>query len=222
MSLLSERRGLRFAALLPGLALGAAGAATAPTPVALSGAAAAPGGEVGANLRHNLDELPVQPKTWCSAPTRPRPERPSAHGKADIEPGIGMASWYGPPYTNRKAADGSIYDQNAMTAAHRTLPMGSIVRVTNLTNNLSVMVRITDRGPFIDGRIIDLSLAAAKAVDVYRPGTAKVQVEAFCAAGGSILRGSGACADWHVSGSGGRDPVEETIYDAPTCDGQGD
>ena len=96
-----------------------------------------------------------------------------------------MASWYGPPYTNRKAADGSIYDQNAMTAAHRTLPMGSIVRVTNLTNNLSVMVRITDRGPFIDGRIIDLSLAAAKAVDIYRPGTAKVRVEAFAPPEGS-------------------------------------
>ncbi len=92
---------------------------------------------------------------------------------------VGLASWYGPPYTNRKAADGSIYDQNAMTAAHRTLPMGSMVRVTNLSNNQSVIVQITDRGPFIDGRIIDLSLAAAKAVDIYRPGTAKVQVDAF-------------------------------------------
>lgn len=92
---------------------------------------------------------------------------------------MGLASWYGPPYTNRKAADGSIYDQNAMTAAHRTLPMGSMVRVTNLSNNQSVIVQITDRGPFIDGRIIDLSLAAAKAVDIYRPGTAKVRVDAF-------------------------------------------
>jgi rare lipoprotein A len=90
-----------------------------------------------------------------------------------------MASWYGPPYTNRKAADGSVYDQNAMTAAHRELPMGSIVRVTNLSNNQSVFVRITDRGPFVDGRIIDLSLAAAKALDVYRAGVAKVRVEAY-------------------------------------------
>jgi rare lipoprotein A len=98
---------------------------------------------------------------------------------------IGLASWYGPPYTNRKAADGSIYDQNAMTAAHRELPMGSIVRVTNLTNNQSVYVRITDRGPFVDGRIIDLSLAAAKAVDVYRPGVAKVRVEAYAPPAGS-------------------------------------
>jgi rare lipoprotein A len=92
---------------------------------------------------------------------------------------IGMASWYGPPYANRKGADGTVYDQNAMTAAHRTLPMGSLVRVTNLTNNQSVVVRITDRGPFVDGRIIDLSLAAAKAVDIYRPGTAKVRVDAY-------------------------------------------
>jgi rare lipoprotein A len=92
---------------------------------------------------------------------------------------VGLASWYGPPYHNRKGADGTIYDQNAMTAAHRELPMGSVVRVTNLTNGESVFVRITDRGPFIDGRIIDLSLAAAKAVDVYRPGVAKVRVEAY-------------------------------------------
>jgi rare lipoprotein A len=102
---------------------------------------------------------------------------------------VGIASWYGPPYTNRKAADGSIYDQNAMTAAHRELPMGSIVRVTNLANNESVIVRITDRGPFIDGRVIDLSLAAAKAVDLYRPGTAKVRVEAYAPPAGSDPEG---------------------------------
>lgn len=102
---------------------------------------------------------------------------------------VGLASWYGPPYTNRKAADGSIYDQNAMTAAHRELPMGSLVRVTNLTNNESVVVRITDRGPFVDGRIIDLSLAAAKAVDIYRPGTAKVRVEAYAPPAGSDPEG---------------------------------
>ena len=104
--------------------------------------------------------------------------QPAPHGRP-VSSEIGMASWYGPPYANRKGADGTIYDQNAMTAAHRTLPMGSIVRVTNLANNQSVLVRITDRGPFVDGRIIDLSLAAARAVDLYRPGTAKVRVEAY-------------------------------------------
>jgi rare lipoprotein A len=114
----------------------------------------------------------------ASAGTEPANSQLEPHGKP-VSSEVGLASWYGPPYTNRKAADGSVYDQNAMTAAHRTLPMGSMVRVTNLTNNESVIVRITDRGPFIDGRIIDLSLAAAKAVDIYRPGTAKVRVEAF-------------------------------------------
>jgi rare lipoprotein A len=94
---------------------------------------------------------------------------------------IGLASWYGPPYAGRKGADGTVYDQNAMTAAHLTLPMGTIVRVTNLTNNESAVVKITDRGPFVRGRIIDLSLAAAKATGVYRAGVAKVKVEAFAA-----------------------------------------
>ena len=92
-----------------------------------------------------------------------------------------MASWYVPTYTNARAADGSIYDPSQMTAANRELPMGSIVRVTNLANNQWVLVRITDRGPFVDGRIIDLSLAAAKATGVYRAGVAKVRVEAYAA-----------------------------------------
>jgi len=92
-----------------------------------------------------------------------------------------MASWYGPPYAGRKGADGKVYDQNAMTAAHLTLPMGTMVRVTNLGTNQSAVVKITDRGPFVRGRIIDLSLAAAKATGVYRAGVAKVRVEAFAA-----------------------------------------
>ncbi len=92
---------------------------------------------------------------------------------------VGLASWYGPPYAGRRGADGTVYDQNAMTAAHLTLPMGSMVRVTNLANNVSVVVKITDRGPFVRGRIIDLSLAAARATGVYRAGVARVKVEAF-------------------------------------------
>lgn len=94
---------------------------------------------------------------------------------------VGLASWYGPPYAGRKGADGTVYDQNAMTAAHLTLPMGTMVRVTNLSTNQSAVVKITDRGPFVRGRIIDLSLAAAKATGVYRAGVAKVRVEAFAA-----------------------------------------
>ena len=84
-----------------------------------------------------------------------------------------MASWYGAPYHNRRGSNGEIYDMNAMTAAHLTLPLGSIVRITNLKTRHSAVVRITDRGPFVEGRIVDLSLAAAKALDVYLPGTAR-------------------------------------------------
>jgi rare lipoprotein A len=115
------------------------------------------------------------PDTAKVTPTRPLPD---VHGKP-IETEIGLASWYGPPYAGRKGADGTIYDQNAMTAAHLTLPMGTVVRVTNLSNDQSVVVKITDRGPFVRGRIIDLSLAAAKATGVYRAGVTKVRVEAF-------------------------------------------
>ena len=89
----------------------------------------------------------------------------------------GLASWYGAPYHNRRGSNGQVYDMNAMTAAHRTLPLGSIVRVTNLKTGHSGLVRITDRGPFIPGRVLDLSLAAAKKVDVWQPGVATVRIE---------------------------------------------
>jgi rare lipoprotein A len=89
----------------------------------------------------------------------------------------GKASWYGAPYHNRRASNGEVYNMHAMTAAHRTLPLGSIVRVTNMNTGHSAIVRITDRGPFINGRILDLSLAAAKAVDVWLPGVAMVRME---------------------------------------------
>lgn len=89
----------------------------------------------------------------------------------------GLASWYGPPYNHRKGANGEVYDMEAATAAHRTIPLNSIARVTNLANGRSVLVRITDRGPFIEGRILDLSLAAAREIDVWRPGVARVKVE---------------------------------------------
>lgn len=98
-------------------------------------------------------------------------------GATPIETEIGLASWYGPPYDKRRGSNGEIYNMHAMTAAHRTLPLGSIVRVTNVDTRHSALVRVTDRGPFIPGRILDLSLAAAKKLDVYRPGTAEVKVE---------------------------------------------
>jgi rare lipoprotein A len=89
----------------------------------------------------------------------------------------GLASWYGPPYHNRVGSNGEVYNMHAMTAAHRTFPLGSVVRVTNLKTGHSALVRITDRGPFIPGRILDLSLTAARKVDVYQPGVAQVKVE---------------------------------------------
>ena len=90
---------------------------------------------------------------------------------------IGYASWYGPNYHGKKAANGDVYDQTEMTAAHNTLPLNSIVRVVNLQSNQATVVRITDRGPFVGDRIIDLSAAAAKAVNVYLPGTAQVRLD---------------------------------------------
>lgn len=88
----------------------------------------------------------------------------------------GTASWYGAPYHGRPAASGEIYDMEQFTAAHRTLPFQTWVEVTNLLNGKQVEVRINDRGPFVDGRIIDLSYAAARAVDMLRTGVAPVRL----------------------------------------------
>jgi rare lipoprotein A len=93
------------------------------------------------------------------------------------EPETGLASWYGYPYHGRAAADGEIYDMESLTAAHPTLPFQSRVRVVNLDNRKSVEVRIIDRGPFVEGRIIDLSHAAARAIGMIAPGTVPVRVE---------------------------------------------
>ena len=145
---------------------------------------------------HKKSPVPVAstppPPAIESPARRPDPATATAHAPASphlpappddvrgkpVSTEIGLASWYG-PYQNRRAADGSVYDGNWMTAAHRTLPMGTTVRVTNLATNQSVMVRITDRGPFVQGRTLDLSLAAAKAIGLYKMGVAKVKVEAF-------------------------------------------
>lgn len=105
------------------------------------------------------------------------PVAPVVTGEKAIFTQLGLASWYGPPYHNRRGANGEIYDMNQMTAAHRTLPLNSMVRVTNVKTGNSAVVRITDRGPFIGERMLDLSLAAAKAVDVWGPGTAWVKME---------------------------------------------
>jgi len=88
----------------------------------------------------------------------------------------GMASWYGKPYHGRTTASGERYNMNEMTAAHPTLRFGAVVKVTNLDNGRSVKVRINDRGPFATDRIIDLSRAAARKLDMLAPGTARVRI----------------------------------------------
>ncbi len=89
----------------------------------------------------------------------------------------GIASWYGPGFHGRTTASGLIYDQNELTAAHQTLPLGTRVMVTNLDNGNSVEVTITDRGPFAKGRLIDLSYAAARILGMIGPGTIPVRIE---------------------------------------------
>lgn len=90
---------------------------------------------------------------------------------------IGLASWYGPNFHGKRTANGEVFDQNSISAAHKTLPMPSIVKVTNLKNNKELVIRINDRGPFVRGRIIDLSKKAAEILDIIRTGTAKVRVK---------------------------------------------
>lgn len=89
----------------------------------------------------------------------------------------GIASWYGPGFHGRSTANGEVFDENDVTAAHRTLPLPSIVRVTNLGNGRALIVRVNDRGPFAHGRIIDLSRRSAQLLDIERQGTARVRVE---------------------------------------------
>ena len=93
----------------------------------------------------------------------------------------GKASWYGAPFHGRRASNGEIYDMYKLTAAHRTLPFDTLVRVINLNNGKSTVVRITDRGPFVDNRIIDISLAAAREIESVGPGVVPVRLEILSA-----------------------------------------
>ncbi|ELS05359.1 rare lipoprotein A [Xenococcus sp. PCC 7305] len=104
----------------------------------------------------------------------------------DFQPGVevanratysGQASWYGPGFHGRRTANGEVFNSNALTAAHRSLPFGTKVRVTNVNNGRSVVVRINDRGPFSGGRIIDLSAGAARSINMINSGVAPVRVE---------------------------------------------
>ena len=90
---------------------------------------------------------------------------------------IGIASWYGPGFHGNKTANGEVFDMNARTAAHRTLPFGTLVRVTRLDTGASTVVRINDRGPHVAGRVIDLSNAAARQLDMVADGVARVRID---------------------------------------------
>jgi rare lipoprotein A len=110
---------------------------------------------------------------------RPRPQAPKAIPVGTVEEGI--ASWYGVPYHGRPAADGEIYNMEKLVAAHRTMPFNTWLKVTNLQNGLSVDVRVIDRGPFVANRIIDLSKAAARQIQMLGPGIARVRIEVVSA-----------------------------------------
>ena len=106
-----------------------------------------------------------------------------AYCRPEIQVGTaqtGVASWYGPGFHGRKTSSGEIYDMHELTAAHRTLPMDTRVQVTNETTGESVVVRINDRGPYIGKRVIDLSLAAAQALDMDHKGIGAVQITVLC------------------------------------------
>ena len=108
----------------------------------------------------------------CAAPVAVTPPRPVALGSEQE----GLASWYGHPYHGRRTASGEIYDMNDLTAAHPTMPLGVRVAVTNLDNGRTAEVRINDRGPFVDGRILDLSYAAARVLGADRAGVFPVRI----------------------------------------------
>lgn len=112
--------------------------------------------------------------TGCSAVKAPSPVSAPTTRRGDVEEGL--ASWYGPGFHGRRTANGEIYDQDEVSAAHKTLPLGSRVMVTNLDNDRSLEMRINDRGPFVEGRIIDLSRGAARELGVIGPGVVPVRV----------------------------------------------
>lgn len=111
---------------------------------------------------------------------------------------VGIASWYGPGFDGQRTANGEIYDMNGISAAHKTLPFGTIVRVVDLETGRSVVVRINDRGPFIKGRIIDLSKGAAQALGIVAKGVTKVGLR--------ILRWPPGYSPFPVPATAGQDP----------------
>lgn len=115
---------------------------------------------------------PVQPQAKAEVPAAKPAGKPT-----NLPANVGKASWYGPGFTGKKTASGEIFDDGKFTAAHKTLPLGSTARVTNLSNGKSVKVEINDRGPYTGNRIVDLSRAAARAIGMVDDGIVQVRVE---------------------------------------------
>jgi rare lipoprotein A len=143
--------------------------------------------------RQQVSQLPPTAPPIATAPQRPSriPPTPAPPGGVSdedldyinthrpIRSETGYATWYSAPYKGRRAANGQVFDDHALTAAHRTLPMGSLVLVTNLATGQSSAMRITDRGPFVEGRMLDLTIASAKATGVYRAGLVRVRMDVY-------------------------------------------
>jgi rare lipoprotein A len=121
------------------------------------------------------EPVPLPPVPQAPAPQAQEKAAP-AEKPATIQ--VGTASWYGPGFHGQETASGETFDQHALTAAHRTLPLGTVAKVTNLETGQSVTVKINDRGPYVQGRQLDLSLAAAKQIGLTKKGVAKVKIEA--------------------------------------------
>lgn len=128
-----------------------------------------------------------QPEPYTVSPSTPATQRPYTISGKTYYPiksskGFkqkGVASWYGPDFHGKKTSNGEIYNMHANTAAHKTLPMNTLLRVRNLDNGKEAIVRINDRGPFVDGRVIDVSYAIAKKIGLVRTGTARVKLTAL-------------------------------------------
>jgi rare lipoprotein A len=148
----------------------------------------------GCGHRSNMGQSPASqtapPVAEIKPPARiaPTPVPPGGVSAADLEyvrahrpimSEDGLATWYTAPYKGRKSANGEVFTDHALTAAHRTLPMGSLIVVTNLKTRQSSAMRITDRGPFVEGRILDLTVASAKATGIYQAGTAEVRLDVY-------------------------------------------
>jgi len=138
----------------------------------------------GCSLKQETMPLPPAPPVHQEAAPAPAPQAPAPPAHEKVAPAgkpettqVGTASWYGPGFHGRETASGETFDQHALTAAHRTLPLGTEATVTNLETGQSVQVTINDRGPYVPGRQLDLSQAAAQQIGLTKKGVAKVKIE---------------------------------------------